>query len=269
MRVRSGDVPAPPLAPPAPSPAGPLPERTGALLATWGAAVAGIAAARLLARADPTGLLAANLAGVAALLFIWLPDRRLRARGEDWDAYGAPRHRLADPRAWRELARGAGQGLLACAVVFPPFVGLFWLFAATLPHLPPGLAGWLAPYLGVPAFAFRLPDQLPLRVAVQLLVVALPEELFYRGWLQTSLARRAPGRGVTVLGARLGRGFLLTQALFALGHLVTLQPWRIGTFVPGLLFGWLRERSGGLAAPVVAHGLSNLLLTTLERSFYG
>jgi membrane protease YdiL (CAAX protease family) len=239
------------------------------LLATWVAAVAGIALARLLSLADPSGLLIANLAGVAALLFIWLPDRRLRARGEDWDAYGAPRHRLADPRAWGELARGAGQGLLACAVVFPPFVLCFWLFSGVLPHLPPGLAGWLAPYLGVPHLAFRLPDQLPLRVAVQFLVVALPEELFYRGWLQTSLARLSPGRGVRVVGARLGSGFLLTQALFALGHLVALQPWRLGTFFPGLLFGWLRERTGGLAAPVVAHALSNLLLTVLERSFYG
>jgi len=239
------------------------------LVATWGAAVAGIALARVLSLADPTGLLGANLAGVAAFLFIWLPDRRLRARGEDWDSCGAPAARLTERRAWRELGRGAGQGVLACAVIFPPFALAFWGFGALLPHLPPGLASWLAPYLGAPRLALRLPDGLPLLAAVQLLVVALPEELFYRGWLQTNLARGAPGRGVTVLGARLGRGFLLTQLLFAAGHLVTLQPWRLGTFFPGLLFGWLRERTGGLAAPVVAHALSNLLLTTLERSFYG
>jgi membrane protease YdiL (CAAX protease family) len=260
-------VPSPPLAT-APADALP-PERTSALLATWATAVAGIALARVLALADPTGLLGANLAGVAAFLFIWLPDRRLRARGEGWGGYGAPAHRLSDRRAWRELARGAGQGALACAVIFPPFALAFWGFAASLPLLPPGLAGWLAPYLGAPRLAPRLPGGLPLLAAVQLLVVALPEELFYRGWLQTSLARAAPSRGVTVLGARLGSGFLLTQLLFAAGHLVTLQPWRLGTLFPGLLFGWLRERTGGLAAPVVAHALSNLLMTTLERSFYG
>jgi membrane protease YdiL (CAAX protease family) len=251
------------------APASLAPERTATLVATWGAAVAGIAAARLLSLVDPTGLLGPNLAGVAAFLFVWLPDRRLRARGEDWDRYGGPARRLTDPRAWRELGRGAAQGLLACAVVFPPFALAFWGFAEALPRLPPGLAAWLAPYLGAPHLALRLPDGLPLLAAVQLLVVALPEELFYRGWLQTSLRRAAPARGVTVLGARLGPGFLLTQLLFAAGHLVTLQPWRLGTFFPGLLFGWLRERTGGLAAPVVAHALSNLLLTTLERSFYG
>ncbi|HEX9243807.1 MAG TPA: glutamic-type intramembrane protease, partial [Anaeromyxobacter sp.] len=56
------------------------------LVATWAKAVAGIAAARLVSRFEPTGLLAANLAGVAAFLFIALPDARLRARGEGWDA---------------------------------------------------------------------------------------------------------------------------------------------------------------------------------------
>ncbi len=158
---------------------------------------------------------------MAAFLFIWLPDRRLRARGEDWSGYGGPAFPLGEPRAWREVARGAGVGVLACAVIFPPFALAFWWFAKALPALPPGVAAWLAPYLGEPRLAFRLPDGLPLLVAVQVLVVALPEELFYRGWLQTSLARAAPGRGVTVLGARLGHGFLLTQALFAAGHLVT------------------------------------------------
>jgi membrane protease YdiL (CAAX protease family) len=72
-----------------------------------------------------------------------------------------------------------------------------------------------------------------------------------------------------VLGARLGAGFVWTQVLFAAGHLVVLQPWRLGTFFPGLLFGWLRERTGGLAAPVVFHALSNVFIATLEASFYG
>jgi membrane protease YdiL (CAAX protease family) len=250
-------------------PAPPPPEKTATLLATWGWAVAGIALLRVAALVEPTGLLLANLAGGAAFLFIWLPDRRLRARGEDWDGYGAPRHRLTDRRAWPELGRGALAGLLACAVIFPPFALAFWGFAAWLPSLPPALAAWIAPYLGAPRFALRLPDGLALQAAAQLLVVALPEELFSRGWIQTSLARQAPARGVAVLGARLGHGFLLTQALFAAGHLVTLQPWRVGTVFPGLLFGWLRERTGGLAAPVVAHALSNLLILALERSFYG
>jgi len=235
---------------------------------TWALAVGGIALAKGLSFAEPTGLLAANLAGVAAFLFIALPDARLRARGEEWADYGVPLHGLADARTWRAFGKGALVALGVAAVVFPLFAAGFRLHAELLPRLPGGLARLLAPYGGAPRFALRLPPGLPLLALVQLLVVALPEEMFYRGFVQTALARGAPGRGVTVLGARLGAGFLLTQLLFALGHLVVLQPWRLGTFFPGLLFGWLRERTGSVAAPVVLHALSNLFIATLEASFY-
>jgi membrane protease YdiL (CAAX protease family) len=239
------------------------------IVAVWAKIVAGIAAAKLLSLVEPTGLLGANLAGVAAFLFIALPDARLRARGETWDAYGLPWHGLADRRTWRAWGRGAAVALAAAAVIFPVFAAGFAAYAALVPALPPALARILAPYAGAPRLALRLPDGFALLVPIQLLVVALPEELFYRGFVQTGWARTAPERGVTVLGARLGAGFLWTQALFAAGHLVVLQPWRLGTFFPGLLFGWLRERTGNLAAPVVLHALSNLFIATLEASFYG
>jgi membrane protease YdiL (CAAX protease family) len=239
------------------------------IVRTWALAVGGLALAKVLSLADPTGLLGANLAGVAAFLFIALPDARLRARGEEWPDYGVPLHGLADARTWRAFGRGALVALAVAAVVFPLFAAAFLGWTELLPRLPARLAHALAPYGGVPRFAFRLPHGLPTLVLVQVLVVALPEEMFYRGFVQTAWARSAPERGVTVLGARLGEGFLWTQALFALGHLVVLRPWRLGPFFPGLLFGWLRERTGGVAAPVVLHALSNLFIATLEASFYG
>ena len=236
---------------------------------TWALAIGGLAAARLLSRVEPTGVLAANLAGVAALLFIVLPDGRLRARGESWRDHGAPPVDLGRPSTWAPWGRGALAGLLSSAVVLPAFALCFAAYAWALPHLAPGLARTLTPYASPGHPALRLPADLWLRAVLQLLVVALPEELFYRGWLQTAWARTAPSRGVRVLGARLGAGFLATQALFAAGHLVVLVPWRLGTFLPALWFGWLRERHGGVAAPVVAHALSNLLIQVLEASFYG
>ncbi len=245
------------------------PDPPSVLASTWAKAILGLAAAKILSLFDPTGLLGANLAGVAAFLFIALPDARLRARGEGWDRYGLPWHGATDARTWRAWGRGAARGLAVCAVVFPLFAAAFWAYAEVLPHLPRGLARTLAPYAGTPRLAPRLPDGLAVLVVVQVLVVALPEELFYRGWMQTSWARGAPGAGVSLLGARLGAGFLWTQVLFAAGHLVVLQPWRLATFFPGLLFGWLRERTGSVAAPVVVHALSNLFIATLEASFYG
>lgn len=242
----------------------PIPPRR--LVQTWGAAIAGLALAKLLSLGLP--ILAANLAGVAALLFVLLPDRVLRARDEPWEAYGLPWWGLADGRTWRAWGRGAVWALGLAAVIFPGFALAYGSFAEALPGLPAPLARALAPYVGAPRFELRAPPGLALAALTQLLVVALPEELFYRGFLQTAWGR-APGRTVRVLGAELGPGFVATQALFALGHLVVLQPWRLGTFFPGLLFGWLRARTGNLAAPVLFHALSNLLMLTLEASFYG
>jgi hypothetical protein len=231
--------------------------------------VAGLAAAKLVSLVEPTGLLAANLAGVAAVLFVAVPDGRLRARGEGWDAYGLPWEGAASAGTWRAWGRGALAAALACAVIFPAFAALFWAFSRALPSLPPALAHALAPYGPPGMLRLRAPPGLAWQVPIQLLVVALPEELFYRGWMQTSWARSRPGRGVTVLGARLGAGFVATQVLFALGHLVVWRPWRLGTFFPGLVLGWLRERTGSVAAPVVLHAASNLFLAALEASFYG
>jgi membrane protease YdiL (CAAX protease family) len=82
--------------------------------------------------------------------------------------------------------------------------------------------------------------------------------------MQSGWARSGPSR--RILGAEIGPGFLATQVLFAAGHLVTLQPWRLTTFFPGLLFGWLRARTGNVVAPVVVHALSNLLVLVLDAS---
>jgi membrane protease YdiL (CAAX protease family) len=239
------------------------------LLVTWAKAIGLLAGAKLLSLVEPTGLLGANLAGVAAVLFVVLSDREVRRRGERWVDHGLPWWGAGDPHTWRAWGRGLVVGLGTCALLFPPFALAFVGWAGLLPELPQWAARLLGPYALPPRFQFRLPDRFALLALNQLLVVALPEEIFYRGWMQTTWAASLPGRRVSVLGAPLGRGFLATQALFALGHLVVLQPWRLGTFFPGLLFGWLRARTGDLAVPVVVHALSNLLIATLEASFYG
>ncbi|MCX5732174.1 MAG: CPBP family intramembrane metalloprotease [Deltaproteobacteria bacterium] len=220
------------------------------LLATWGWVVGGIGVAAALGVVEPTGLLRRNLGGVAALLFVLVPDLRIRGRGEAWMDYGLPWWGLSDRRTWMAWGRGFAAGVGVSLVVLP-------LFALTL------VAGARA--AGYPAaLEPRLPPGFILVAATQLLAIALPEELFYRGWMQTAWGRSGPSR--RILGAEIGPGFLATQALFAAGHLVTLQPVRLATFFPGLLFGWLRARTGNVVAPAVAHALSNLLLLALDAS---
>ncbi|MFI5299667.1 MAG: type II CAAX prenyl endopeptidase Rce1 family protein, partial [Polyangiales bacterium] len=86
------------------------------------------------------------------------------------------------------------------AVVFPPFVVGF-AYWNHVKHL-----GW-AP---APSYADV--------VLSQLVVVALPEEAFFRGYLQTALDRAWPRR-VRVLGADVGPSLVVTSLVFALGHL--------------------------------------------------
>ncbi|MCB9534790.1 MAG: CPBP family intramembrane metalloprotease [Myxococcales bacterium] len=105
-------------------------------------------------------------------------------------------------------------------------------------------------------------------ILVQLLLVALPEEVFYRGYLQTRLdavvgtERRVLGVPVNVASV------IATSALFAIGHIVTVpSPHRLAVFFPSLLFGWMRRAGGGIAAPVLFHAACNLLVDVVSRLY--
>ena len=75
---------------------------------------------------------------------------------------------------------------------------------------------------------------------------ALTEETLFRGDLQPTLQR--------ILGR--GAGLLLTAVLFALYHL-RLEFWGLlGKTAFGLVFGILRDRTGRLPSPAVAHWLT-------------
>lgn len=104
-------------------------------------------------------------------------------------------------------------------------------------------------------------------VAGEVLAVALPEEVFYRGYLQSRLGEVLPAR-VKLLGVPVGWALPIASVVFVAGHLaVRPAAWQLGIFFPGLLFGWLRLRSGSLLAPVLYHALCNLGMYVLQRSY--
>lgn len=159
-------------------------------------------------------------------------------------------HPLSPSRLGREAALALGWGVGAALLIFPAF----WF-------------GWLAWWKPPHEFSAVWPASPSDEVLGQLLVIALPEEAFYRGYLQTSLdqAFRPKWR---LLGALVGPGLLLTSVIFALGHLATdFNPNRLAVFFPSLVFGWLRARTGGIGAPLVFHALANLLTAFLARSY--
>jgi membrane protease YdiL (CAAX protease family) len=152
-------------------------------------------------------------------------------------------------------ARAGGKALAWAlglwALVAVPFF-LVWRF-------------WWAPTL-----SFSLSPR-PLEAADELLgqvfVIALPEEAFYRGYLQSRLDEVWPAK-VGLLGARVGPGLLVASVIFALGHLATVQlPARLAVFFPALLFGWLRARTGGIGASVLFHAFCNAYSQMLGRGY--
>jgi len=153
----------------------------------------------------------------------------------------------ATPSAARELA----VALAVAAVVFPPFALGFYVW-----HGPS------RPF--VPAF----PSELPGYLLTQVLVVALPEEALFRGYIQSRLSEAFP-RAQRVLGADICVPALLLQAvLFALLHFaVDPHPARLAVLFPALLFGWLRAKRGGIGAGAAFHALCNLFSDVLARSW--
>ncbi|MBI2500959.1 MAG: CPBP family intramembrane metalloprotease [Deltaproteobacteria bacterium] len=84
-----------------------------------------------------------------------------------------------------------------------------------------------------------------------LFLVALPEEFFFRGWLQPLLSQKLKPLAAIVV----------TSLLFAFSHsVIQLAWWHFAIFFPGLVFGWLREKTGAITASVLFHTISNLLV---------
>lgn len=105
-------------------------------------------------------------------------------------------------------------------------------------------------------------------IAFQWTMPSFDEELFYRGVLLVAMNEAFPKR-VSVLGAPIGYGGLLTSLLFGLAHGMSyassgfeLDAMTIlVTGGPSLLLLWFRERTGSLVLPVLGHSASNGLFT--------
>lgn len=166
---------------------------------------------------------------------------------------------------------------IALAVTWPLFLGGFLLYYGLLcsPGALPSLrrlAQVLSPicpsYQGLAGFSLHLPSGFFMLALTQVLVVALPEEIFFRGYLMSRLEERWPSRR-RLWGAPVGWSLLVSSALFGLGHfLVDFQPGRMAVFFPALVFGWMRQRTGSLAPATLFHALCNLFSDTLHESFF-
>jgi len=146
-----------------------------------------------------------------------------------------------------ERPGSAAFHVCVATLVFAPYVVGHYLFAR-----------W---WLGA-TFHLRLPPQLAAAVIDQFLIIALPEECFFRGYLQTQLDA-VLGKPYRLLGAQWGVGLPLAAALFAACHVVYGGPVRLIVFFPALWYGWLRARTGTILVPTAYHAVSNLLMSIM------
>jgi hypothetical protein len=196
-----------------------------------------------------------NLHALVAAVFLLLPQILLRERG-DIDRYGFTSH----PRTLGMIV--AAVGVL---VVLPLFTGGFVLYNRLLCAHWPRLMSGSCFHLLHPRF--RLPPGFGMLMAAQLVVVALPEELFFRGYLQGRLEDAWPPRW-NLFGARVGGAWLAASALFALGHyFVTFEPQMLTRIFPGLVFGWMFARTRSILAGTVFHAACNLLMEVLATTY--
>jgi hypothetical protein len=103
------------------------------------------------------------------------------------------------------------------------------------------------------------------------------EEIVWRGYVQSRL-NQAFGRPMRLFGIQFGAGLIIASILFGFTHAFnTYDPaigfaslswgWALFTTFSGLFFGILREKTGSLIAPGIAHGLPDAVGEALGKIF--
>ncbi len=179
---------------------------------------------------------------VLAAIWLYLPAMMVWLRKESLKDFALAQLNLAKSLLWF---------LIAAAAIFPAFYAAGYLGALKIMRL---------------QFQLTIPQNLAILSLGQLLLIALPEEWFFRGYLQGRF-NQALGKKWKLFSAQVGPGLILTSALFALAHFTIAQsPDRLLVFFPALIFGWLREKTGSLLAPILFHFAANLTFIIFQMS---
>lgn len=199
---------------------------------------------------------------MVAITLLYAPVVAGWRRGQDLGHYGFH----AAP-VGRGLVLGLGIPLL---VIFPLFtfgyMGFFEVVCPSEALRQLAVPGSCNRYNGFAGLSWPVLDlELAEFALVQLVVVALPEELFFRGFMLGLLERALPPRR-RLLGGGIGWALVISAAAFALIHIPRDgDPRALATFFPGLMFGWMRSATGSILAPTLAHAGSNILIRILDQ----
>lgn len=93
-------------------------------------------------------------------------------------------------------------------------------------------------------------------ILTQLLLVALPEEVFFRGYLQTKIGNNI--KGIVVVSLLFAVGHFVTLCLGG-GHNIAICSQAILTFFPSLVMGYLYFTTKSLWASIIFHFFANIV----------
>jgi membrane protease YdiL (CAAX protease family) len=195
-------------------------------------------------QAVPTaGRLGRLVHALLPVAWIGVPWFLLSGRNESFQAFGLHLN---------DLARSLWTGIIVSLLVLVPYFILFSL--------------WFGRPAETASDSFAIGKWLSMSL-YQFVYIAFPEEFFFRGYLHNRL-NQIFGIPRRLFGASVGAGLVITAGVFMLFHLLlSVNLWNAGIFFPALIFGWLRDRTGSIAAPTLFHALSNIALFTIQGNY--
>lgn len=144
--------------------------------------------------------------------------------------------------------------LLPIMFLLLPFADFFW----RVPHIrwqQQAVIRWVVLTVIISVLLFQHTEVLDL-FTVMVLVAALPEEWFFRAYLQKRLGNN--------IGA-----VLIVSLLFSSVHYLT-QDSVVAclVFIPSVFFGWVYKKTDDLILVVILHALSNLVYYIYFASYF-
>ena len=147
--------------------------------------------------------------------------------------------------------------LLIAYMLFTPLIDGSWnQLKAREPYRVYSVYVWLS-CVFVIAVLVALNPQLLMFTLTTLAVAALPEEWFFRAYLQNKLGNTY-------------RAIIISSVVFSCAHMITVS-WLAGllVFIPSLIYGYIYKRTGDLVLLVLLHVLSNVLYNIYLHELVG
>ena len=133
-------------------------------------------------------------------------------------------------------------------MLFLPFIDQQWMVPKFKPYSYRKML-WIGLLFSIILILIANPQKSSF-ILYTLLLVALPEEWFFRGYFM---------QRVELIGISKLRANIITSAFFAILHVPAQGVFGMSVFVPSLVLGWLYQLRQDMVLIILIHALSNLV----------